>query len=562
MRLFQKCSGAFFPLSLSLAKSKGMALAGVVLLAGCGASEPDTSGGPATFRRLSEEQFQRSIDSIFGDGIKIPGRFDPPRREDGLLAVGNSRVVISRAGFEQAELRARAIAEQVFSEKRRERLPACVADVSATWDESCAAEVLGEYGRLLYRRPLAEQELGSVLASAKAAAQLSPRFTDSLSAGLSRLLMSPDFLFRVERRDENDPTRLDDYSLASRISFLLWNAPPNAEVLDAVAKGAMRNEKALSQLVDSMIAAPEFKDGVRSFFSDMFGYDLFSVISKEQAIYPIYSSALSEDAKEQALKTLVDHLVTREGDYRDIFTSRHTFLNRRLAALYEVPATESVVEGWASYTFSEDDPRAGLLSQAAFLMQDVTHEGRTSPTIRGQTVRELFLCQKVPPPPPAVDFALLQDTQNENLKTARDRLRVHAEVPTCAGCHAITDPIGLSLENYDAVGAFREAENGELIDASGEFEGHAYHDALELQQVLRDSTAVTDCITRRVYEYGAGRPLNAGEMEWMDYIRTKFAEQQYAFAPLIRSIALSKAFRKLSPDKEQISMTTTTGKES
>lgn len=512
--------------------------------------EPETSGGAITFRRLSEAQITRSIKDIFGAEIDVPGRFDPPRREEGLLAVGNSRVVVSRSGFEQAELRAREISAQVLDAKRSAFYLACEVGSGAEYNETCAKDFFSRYGELLYRRPLQSAELRSILDVVKASAALSGSFATGLQAGLSRLLVSPNFLYRVEEADadsiEDGVGFVDDYSLASRISFLLWDAPPDRELLDAAARGDLRDEDLLEQQVSRMMASDKYQHGVRAFFSDMYGYDQFSGLTKEQAIFPMYSSNLSEDAKEQTLRTILHLLVTEGGDYRDLFTTKTTFVNRRLSALYAIPASDAAVTGWDSYTFSDDDKRAGIFSLAAFLMLDPTHEGRTSPTIRGKTIRELYLCQHVPPPPPAVDFKLVQDTQNQEFKTARDRLRVHAEVPTCAGCHAITDPIGLSLENYDAIGKYRTTENDADIDAAGEFEGQHYTNALELQQLLSRSSSVTDCLTTRVYEYGVGRPLVAGEREWMRYLREQFAQNQYRLEPLLRTIISSKAFRRVA----------------
>lgn len=523
---------------------------GTFLIRSAGPREPVASGGPATFRRLDEVQYTHSIEAIFGPEIKIPGRFDPPRREDGLLAVGDSRVVVSSSGFEQAEIRARDIAEQVLAEDRRQNVLSCTPQQSTTFDAQCATQFIRKYGRLLYRRPLDQAELDAALALTKAVTEQSGDFYRGLQVALSRFLTSPNFLFRVEQVDpdsaSSDVQRLDDYSLAMRVSFLLWNAPPDEILLDAVEKGALRTRNGLRDQVDRLIGSPKFEQGVRAFFSDMFAYEQFDGLSKEQSIFPMFSSQLAEDAEEQALRTIVDLLVTNNGDYRDLFTTRKTFLNRNLSALYEIAADEQTVTGWAPHTFGPETPRAGLFTFAAFLMLDPSHEGRSSPTIRGKNIRELFLCQTVPPPPPNVDFGLLQDTQNAVYKTARERLVVHMKVPTCAGCHAVMDPVGLSLENYDGVGTYRGTENNSLIDASGTFEGKSYKNAIELQQLMRESPALTGCLTKRVYEYGVGRPVVAGERELMTYLRERFAKDRYTIAGLMRTIATSNAFRTVS----------------
>ena len=516
------------------------------------AGEPTTSGGPTAFRRLNAEQYARSIEDIFGEGIKIPGRFEPPLRDEGLLAIGDAKVIVTPSGFEQYELKAREIASQVMTEDRRKYILTCEPQSPAAYDDACARQFVGKYGRLLFRRPLTNEETASVLNTARAAANQAGSFYKGLEFGLLQLLVSPSFIFRAET-SEPDPDgsgarRLDGYSLASRLSFLVWDAPPDAELLDAAASGALHRVIDLERQIDRMLASPKFEQGVRAYFSDMFGYEQFDSLSKDQGIFPKYTSQLAKDAREQSLRTIVDLLVTNNGDYRDLFTTKKTFINRNLGALYKVPVAKAGVDGWAPYTFGPDDNRAGLLTLVAFLMLDPTHEGRSSPTIRGKTIRELFLCQKVPTPPPNVNFAVVQDTSNPMYKTARARLTAHRDNPTCAGCHALTDPTGLSLENYDAVGTYRAAENGVSIDVSGTFEGRTYKGAIGLEQTLRDSPSLPDCLVRRVYEYGVGRSTTASDREWLDYVDQRFAHDGHSLRGLIRTIAGSKSFEAVSAE--------------
>jgi hypothetical protein len=152
----------------------------------------------------------------------------------------------------------------------------------------------------------------------------------------------------------------------------------------------------------------------------------------------------------------------------------------------------------------------------------------------------------VPPPPPNVNFNLVQDTHNPLYKTARDRLTAHRDNPTCAGCHSITDPIGLSMENFDAVGEYRTQENGSIIDASGTFDGKHYSNVLDLEQLLHDSPAATKCVVQRAYEYGVGRTFTAGEHDWLNYLNDRFAQDHYRVPALMRRIATSKAFQAVS----------------
>jgi hypothetical protein len=514
--------------------------------------QPPSSGGPATFRRLNEIQYKQSIEDIFGADIKVPGRFEPPLRDEGLLAIGDSKVAISPSGVAQSELRAREIAAQVLGEERRKTILPCASQVSNTYDGPCAREFFSKYGRLLLRRPLADDELESLGNVTRAATEKTGDFGKGLQFGLVRLLVSPNFLFRVETTDADSnggiAHHLDDYALATRLSFLLWDAPPDATLLDAAASGELRENSGLQKQVDRLIASPRFVIGMRAFFSDMFGYDQFDGLSKDQSLFPKYTSQLSKDAQEQTLLTVVDLLVIRQGDYRDLFTTKTTFLNRTLGSLYRVQVHDAAFGGWMPYTFSSSDPHAGILTLAAFLLLDPNHEGRSSPTIRGKTVRELFLCQKIPPPPGNVDFKLVQDTHNPMYRTARDRLTAHRDSPACAGCHSITDPIGLAMENYDAIGEYRTQENGALIDASGTFEGKRYQDVLGLEQLLHDSPAVPNCAVERAFEYGVGRPVVTGERGWLKYLDQRFADQGYSLPSLMRTIATSSAFQAVSDD--------------
>ncbi|HEX7857562.1 MAG TPA: DUF1592 domain-containing protein [Sphingobium sp.] len=527
-----------------------VAAVGVGATDGASAPEPVSMGGPATFRRLSEEQYKRSIGQIFGPEIQVGGRFEPEVREDGLLAIGSSKVVVTPGGFEQYAIRSREISAQVLDEKNRGKYLGCTPAKPSAYDEACGGQFLGKYGRLLFRRPLSDAEKSAVVGLSRKEAQASGNFYKGVGAGLAWLLNSPSFVFRMERT-EADPShpgarRLDSYSLATRISFLLWDAPPDQELLDVAANGGLHTPQGLQKQVDRMLASPRLEQGVRAFFSDMLAFDQFAGLSKDSALYPIFNPQLRDDAEEQSLRTITYHLLTEDGDYRDLFTTKKTFLSRSLGALYGVPVDARAFGGWMPYSFPANDPHAGLLTLPAFLMLDPSHEGRSSPTIRGKTARENMLCQMVPPPPANVNFDLVQDVNDPVHKTARERLMAHQENPVCAGCHRITDPIGLSLENYNAVGSFRTHENGVVIDASGKFDGKPYNNAIELTKILRDSPSIPACVVQRTYEYGVGRKVTASEEQWLDYQNNRFAADGYKFPALLRRIATSPAFQAVS----------------
>jgi hypothetical protein len=512
------------------------------------AKAPIPPGGAPTVRRLNEPEYRRSIAYVFGSDIEVPGRFDSQYRDEGLLAIGDASVSLTASSIEQHELRAREIAAQVVE---REVVLAALGKPSIIsscdldgFDQRCVEQFIGHFGRLLYRRQLTESQMSALLSMARAGSEQSGGVFKGLEVGLSRLLMSPNFLFRIEvsELDHEGRQRLDNYSLASRISFLLWGGPPDEQLLDFAESGALRGKKILASEVDRMIASPRFEAGVRAFFYDMLGFEQFDGLSKDQQIFPKFTAALPDDVREQALRTIVKLLVNQQSDYRDLYTTQETFMNRRLGTIYRVPVFAESADEWVEYTFKPEDKRAGYLTLAAFLMLDPTHEGATSPTIRGKTVRELLLCQEVPPPPADVNFDLVRDTDNPNLRTGRERLIAHSESPTCAGCHALTDPLGLGMEHYDAVGEHRITENGALIDASGNLEGEAFENLLEIGQIMHDSPTAAACLAQRVYEYGLGRSVVAADRKWLNYLMERTADKGFVFVELLRDIATSEAF--------------------
>jgi hypothetical protein len=498
-------------------------------------------------RRITQEQYGTIIADIFGADIKVQGRFDPDVRQEGLLAIGTSHVSVTPGSLEQYDSLARSIAAQVVDERHRDLLVGCKPAQPKAPDEACAGKFLGEVGRQLFRRPMTQQELAAQVKVAGEATEALGSFYAGLETSLAIMLESPRFLFR-EEVSEPDPDnagqfRLTAYSKATRLSFFLWNTTPDDQLLDAAANGDLDSRRGLAKQVDRMLASPRVKAGVRAFFSDMLGFDAMANLAKDPEIYPKFTPTLAADAEEQTLRTITDHLLTRHGDYRDLFTTRHTFLSPLLASIYRVPIATR--KGWEEHDFPDGDPHAGIVAQVSFLALH-SHPGRSSSTLRGKAVREILLCQQVPTPPANVNFAIVQDTKNANYRTARDRLTAHRTQPTCAGCHRIIDPIGLSLEKFDGLGALRDQENGAAIDVSGELDAAHFTGAAGLGQTLHDTPAATSCLVNRMYGYAAGHVPAKGEVDWVKYLQDQFAAGGYRVPELMRLIATSDNFYRVS----------------
>jgi hypothetical protein len=522
-----------------------------VAIAGCsGTGEPEKSSSPLRLRLMTGKQYSTTLAYLFGNDISdaVPAPMPQLTRTDGLLAMGASSVGVTADQLQQLQQAATFVAAKVVDEQHRDFLIPCKPADEKAADAACATQFIKQTGRLWYRKTLDDAKVARLVKDAGAAADQLKDFYAGLASALEGMLVSPEALFIVDAAepdpDHQGQRRLTAYSLASRLSFFLWNSAPDDALLKAAESGELYTEKGRKRVVDSMLASSRVEDGVRAFFDDLMEFDVFNSLAKDAMVYPAVTGGTLADAREQTLRTIVDHLIIKKEDYRDLFTTRSTFMSMNLAAIYGVPT----VNGWVPYEFPEGSQRAGLLTQVSFLASHA-HPARSSATRRGKALRELFLCQKVPSPPPNVDFSLLEDP-NSNLKTARERLKVHATNASCAGCHLIMDPMGLALEKFDGSGGFRETENGAPLDTSGSLDGKQFKDVAGLGQALHDHPGLPTCLVNRIYSYGTGGPLSvAGDRETLAFFSKRFAADGYRLPDLMREIALSNAFSQVREGK-------------
>ncbi len=495
-------------------------------------------------RRMTESNYRHSIADIFGPDIEISARFEPEKREEGLLAIGNATLSLTSSGFEQYFTLANSISEQVFSDERRSKLLPCTPVDPAKMDQACAKQFITEYGQRLFRRPLSKAEASARLNAVEVGVNQSKDFYQGLKLALNSLLVAPEFLFRVETAEPNpsnpDEYRLDAYTKASRLSFLFWDSSPDQELLRAAYTGELHSEEGLNPQLDRLTSSPLYKRGSRSFFEDMLQLDGFDNMVKDPEIYPKFNQSVANSAKEQMLRTAVDLLVTKKRDYRELFTSNDTFLNRPLASVYNVPYPSK--EEWLPYTFPDSLERAGILTQVGFLSLHA-HPGTSSPTRRGIKIHEIFMCELTPDPPADVDFSKVQALGKG---TVRERLLDHMQNTGCTACHRRSDPPGLALEHFDGLGQLRKYENGQLIDVSAEFNGINLVGAKGLGDYLKDDPRVPACLVRNVYAYGTGRTTDFWDEDYLADQGEAFAEAGYTFPNLMKQIAGSEEFFKVN----------------
>ena len=535
-------SSTLFALILSLA---ALAFGTVAAAAAETAPASVSTARLAGMRRLSESEYRNSIADIFGANIEVQGRFEPDRRVGGLLSASSAILSITPAGFEAYAKMADAIAAQVVDAKHRGTLIACKPADPKAADDACAGQVLAQYGLMLFRRPLTAAETAARITLAHDIARKTGDFHTGLRYALASLLAAPDFLFRTEYAvpdADGKSWTLDAYSRASRLSYLLWDSTPDAALLKAAGAGELATADGVAAQVDRLMGSPRLATGMRAFYADFLELD--TQVVKDPTVYPKYSDAIAASAREETLHTMVDLTLTQGQDLRDLLTTRKTYINRPLAAVYGVPYNFD--SDWVPYEFSADSGRSGILTQVTFLSL-FSHPNRSSPTKRGVALLDIFMCQPTPSPPASVDFSIVNDIGNPTLKTVRQRLLAHATNPTCAACHTRSDPIGLALENFDSIGQYRTVENGDPIDASSSLQGKSFVGAQGLGLALHDNPNFPACFARKMFAYGTGAdPSRVTPPMYRPFV-TAFTAAGYRVPALIKALTATPQFFSAPP---------------
>ena len=509
----------------------------------CRAPAPDVNPEPPTLRRLTNVQYVNTVRDLFGDDIIIPGELDPDERFYGLVAVGASRTSYSPRGVENIESSSYLLAEQAMAPERRDAVVPCTPQ--GVTDDDCAETVITSLGRRAWRRPLNADEVTRFTTVARTAATTLGDFYDGLEYAIAGLLQSPDFLYRVEL-GQVDPSgelghRYDDWEMASRLSFLLWNTTPDDELLDAAAAGDLTDESGLLAQTERLLASSRSTDGLVAWFDDWMHLAELDELYKEPLVFPHMSDTLGESARQESERLFKMVAIDRGDDLRDLITSRRTFIDRELAALYDVQAPAR--DGFAAHEHPEDSQRRGLLGHASFLALNA-HPVSTSATLRGKFVREVFLCAELPGPPAGVDTSIPPVT--EQARTLRDRVQQHLVDPSCAGCHENMDLVGLAFENFDGIGRYRTLEEGVTIDSSGELDDVPFENAAGLAEALREHPDLGPCITKTLVRYANGYREDLGQLEALSWLADDFAAGDYRLEPLLLQLTSSPLFRATS----------------
>ncbi|MFZ0337228.1 MAG: DUF1592 domain-containing protein, partial [Terracidiphilus sp.] len=350
-------------------------------------------------------------------------------------------------------------------------------------EESCAKRILSNFARRAYRRPVTDADLQIPLKFYRET-RTSEGFEAGIEKGLQALLISPEFLFRVERDPANVPSntayRITDLELATRLSFFLWSSVPDDELLDLAIAGKLKEPTVLETQVRRMLADTRSEALVNNFADQWLYLRNLDTIIPDARLFPDFDDNLRQ-AMRRETELFFESIMREDRNVVDLLSANYTFLNERLAKHYGVP---NVYDSYfRRVTFGANSVRGGLLGQASILTV-TSYADRTSPVIRGKWI--LTNIVGLPPPPPPPNVPPLKDNGSAGkFMTMRERMAAHRANPPCAGCHKLMDPVGFSLENYDAEGRWRTREEDVAIDASGNLpDGGAFSGASGLRRAL------------------------------------------------------------------------------
>ena len=422
----------------------------------------------------------------------------------------------------------------------RERIFVC-RPTGAADAEPCARTILAHIARRAYRRPVSDPDIAPLLGFYRARAEQS--FDAGIQYALQRLLVSPEFLFRIQADPVDLPQgvayRLSDVALASQLSFFLWSSIPDDELLDLAEAGRLSTPAVLEEQVRRMLGDPRAKALVTNFTGQWLHLRNMQAVTPDPHRFPEFNDTL-RDAFRRETELFFEHQISEDHSVMELLTADYTFVNETLARHYGIP---NIYGSHFRRVMLDDPSRAGLLGHASILT--VTSDStRTSPVKRGKWLLDNLL--GTPPPPPPPDVPALPDVDAGDRPTSvRERLEQHRRNPACASCHATMDPLGFALENFDAVGHWRQEEAGTPVDASGALpDGTTFSGPIELRELLKQrQTQFVGTVIEKLFTYALGRGIEFHDMPAVRTIARQAAANDYRWSALVLGVVKSVPFQ-------------------
>jgi hypothetical protein len=516
-------------------------------------ARPDRRGPESlAVRRLTHSQYDRTVGDLLGDESQPAGGFP---KEDFVNGFRN-QVETQGVSPLQAEAYGKAAERLARAAFRGGDLHGLIPRRPESPTDAAATDAfVRRFGLRAFRRPLTDDEVRRYSRLALEEAGRTRNFHAGASMVIEAMLQSPHFLFRVER-GTNGPDA--PFEVASRLSYFLWDAMPSDELLRAAGEGKLATGEKVEATARRMLEDPRARVAMEEFLTQWMRFDRVLEATRDRRRFREFNAEVAAAMVEET-RRLFNHLVWGDRNFMEFFTADYTFANPELARLYGLPAP---AEDFAKVVYPTDSGRSGVLGHGSFLVL-TSKPAETSPTARGLFVRNQFLAQEIPPPPAGVNTALPNLTEEKPM-TNRERLAVHLNSESCAGCHRLIDPIGLGFEQYNAIGVFEkkmvlrfpgDPNNGargrrmttkELdVDPSGHIQGmedSAFSTPRELGRLLAGSKTCQKAIVKQLFRYAFGRQETVQDQPAIEAMLARFRDSGFRFRELIVAVATSDLF--------------------
>lgn len=399
-----------------------------------------------------------------------------------------------------------------------------------------------------FRQPVQESDVDRVVELVTAVFNRGESFERAMQLGLQAILVSPNFLFRVETPVRPDDSKYEhaigQYELASRLSYFLWSTMPDAELFHAAEQGILTERDELMAQVERMLKSPKSTALVHNFAGQWLNLRSLQDVRPNRQLFPEFTEQLAEDMQTETL-LFVEHLLREDRSLMELLTANYTFVNARLATHYGL--SDVLGEEFRQVSLT-GVPRRGVLTHAGILTL-TSDPGRTLPVKRGKWILEAILGNAPPPPPPNIP-SLTETEKGHPDATLREQLERHRQDASCSGCHQMMDPLGLAFENYDAIGRWRDKADGKSVDPTGSLpDGRSFQNAIELTDLLRQQeTEYALQVTRAMLTFSLGRGLEPYDQCAVDDIMINLKKNDFRFRTLVREIVLSRPFLRRRGD--------------
>jgi len=419
----------------------------------------------------------------------------------------------------------------------------------ASQQSAYAREILERLAFRAYRRPVTKAEVDRLVSLTNVVRQHGGDFYKQIQVALEGILMSPNFLFRIERDPAAEgPHPLSDYELASRLSYFLWSSMPDDELLTLAAGHRLHDTDVLHTQVRRMLADPKADALAVNFSGEWLQTQNLAFETPDAKTFPHFDAEL-RDAMQTETRMFFTTIMRDDRSILEFLTGKYTFLNERLARFYGIPDVSGPQFRRVSL---EGTPRIGILTQASVLTA-TSYPTRTSPTVRGKWILANIL--NTPPPEPPANVPSLASAGAEGKATSiRERLNLHRANPVCASCHRGMDPLGFALENYNGIGEFRQTVDGLPVDAFGEMpDGTTFTGSAQLEEALmQQSGKFVNCLSEKLLTYSIGRGLTSTDQPAVRRIERAVTNNGYRFSALVDAIVDSPAFQMRSRKRHRL----------